>query len=337
MRPRVFITRELFDDVMAKISQYYDVEVWDRYQAPPYEILLEKVRNVDALVSLLSDRVDCNLLRSAPRLRLVAQLAVGFDNIDVECATRLGVYVTNTPGVLTEATAEFTWALILATVRRVVEGDLLVRFGEWWRIRTGWHPKMLLGIELRGKTLGVVGLGRIGRRVAEIGVRGFGMRVIYYDLTRNMDAEQELGVTYTDLDTLLRESDVVTLHVPLTPQTRYLIGEGGLRLMKRSAVLINTSRGGVIDTQALIKALNEGWIAGAGLDVYEEEPLPPNHPLTAFKNVVLAPHAASATYDARHGMAEVVAENLLAFYEGRTPPTLVNREVVEVRPPGFAC
>ncbi|MEM2020618.1 MAG: glyoxylate reductase [Zestosphaera sp.] len=335
MKPRVFITRELFDDVVAKIGRYYDVEVWDRYQAPPYEILLERVKVVDALVSLLSDRIDCNLLRNAPRLRIVAQLAVGFDNIDVECATRLGVYVTNTPGVLTEATAEFTWALILATTRRVVEGDLFVRFGEWWRVRTGWHPKMLLGSELRGKTLGVVGLGRIGRRVAEIGARGFGMRVIYYDLTRNAEAENELRIQFKEFKDLLRESDVVTLHVPLTPETRYLIGEDGLRLMKKSAILINTSRGGVVDTQALIKALSEGWIAGAGLDVFEEEPLPPNHPLTAFKNVVLAPHAASATYDARHGMAEVVAENLLTFYEGRTPPTLVNREVSEVRPPGF--
>jgi len=159
MKPQVFITRELFDDVIAKISQYYEVEVWDRYQAPPYETLLKKVKEVDALVSLLADKIDCNLLKNASKLKIVAQLAVGYDNIDVECATKLGIYVTNTPGVLTEATAEFTWALILATTRRAVEADHFVRFGEWFRLRTAWHPKMLLGMELKGKTLGIIGFG----------------------------------------------------------------------------------------------------------------------------------------------------------------------------------
>jgi glyoxylate reductase len=335
VKPRVFITRELFDDVTQRISEYYDVEVWDRYQAPPHDVLLSKVKEVDALISLLSDRIDCGLLSSAPKLRIVAQLAVGFDNIDLECATRRGIYVTNTPGVLTEATAEFTWTLILSTARRVIEGDIFVRFGEWWRLKTAWHPKMLLGTELRGKTLGIVGLGRIGKRVAEIGVKGFGMRVLYYDPRRDLEAERELGVEFRSLEEVFKESDVVSIHVPLTPETRWLVGEGLLRLMKKNAILINTSRGGVVDTKALIKALQEGWIAGAGLDVYEEEPLPPNHPLTAFKNVVLAPHAASATYEARHGMAETVAENLIAFYEGRIPPNLVNKEVTSVRAPGF--
>ncbi|MCC6032595.1 MAG: NAD(P)-binding domain-containing protein, partial [Desulfurococcaceae archaeon] len=285
VKPRVFITRELFDDVTQRISEYYDVEVWDRYQAPPHDVLLSKVKEVDALISLLSDRIDCGLLSSAPKLRIVAQLAVGFDNIDLECATRRGIYVTNTPGVLTEATAEFTWALILSTARRVIEGDIFVRFGEWWRLKTAWHPKMLLGTELRGKTLGIVGLGRIGKRVAEIGVKGFGMRVLYYDPRRDLEAERELGVEFRSLEEVFKESDVVSIHVPLTPETRWLVGEGLLRLMKKNAILINTSRGGVVDTKALIKALQEGWIAGAGLDVYEEEPLPPNHPLTAFKNV----------------------------------------------------
>ena len=299
MRPKVFITRELFDDVIRRISEYYDVEVWDRYQAPPHEVLLNKVKEADALVSLLSDKIDCGLLSSAPKLRIVAQLAVGFDNIDLGCATRHGIYVTNTPGVLTEATAEFTWALILSTARRVVEGDIFVRFGEWWRLKTAWHPKMLLGIELRGKTLGIVGLGRIGKRVAEIGVKGFGMRVLYYDLRRDLEAERELGVEFRELEEVFKESDVVSVHVPLTPETRWLVGEGLLRLMKKNAILINTSRGGVVDTKALIKALQEGWIAGAGLDVYEEEPLPPNHPLTKLDNVVLTPHIGASTEEAQ--------------------------------------
>jgi glyoxylate reductase len=334
MKPKLFITRELFPDVIEKLKQYYDVEVWDRYHQPPYEVLLEKVREVDALVSLLTDKIDCNLLQQAKRLRIIAQYAVGYDNIDVECATRLGIYVTNTPEVLTEATAELTWALILAVARRIVEADHFVRWGEWWRTKTAWHPTMMLGVELKGKTLGIVGLGRIGSRVAEIG-KAFGMRVIYYDLMRKEDLEKKLGIEYRDLDTLLQEADIVSIHTPLTKETYHIINEERLKKMKRTAILINTARGAVVDTEALIKALREGWIAGAGLDVFEGEPIPPNHPLTAFKNVVLVPHIGSATYEARHAMAELVAENLIAFYEGRVPPTLVNKDVVKVRPPGF--
>jgi len=334
-KPKLFITRELFEDVIKKLEQYYDVEVWDKYTPPPYEVLLEKAKEVDALVTLLTDKIDCNLLQQAKKLRIIAQYAVGYDNIDIECATRLGIYVTNTPGVLTEATAELTWALILATARRIVEADHFVRWGEWWRTRTGWHPKMMLGVELKGKTLGIIGLGRIGSRVAEIAVKGFGMKVIYYDKRRREDLEKELGIEYRDLDQLLQEADIVSIHVPLTKETYHLINEERLKKMKRGAILINTARGKVIDTEALVKALREGWIAAAGLDVFEEEPLPPNHPLTAFKNVVLAPHIGSATYETRHAMAELVAENLIAFYEGREPPTLVNKEVLKVRPPGF--
>jgi glyoxylate reductase len=334
VKPKLFVTRELFPDVIEKLKKYYNVEVWDRYQPPPYEVLLEKVRGVDAIASLLSDKIDCNLLQQAKKLRIIAQYAVGYDNIDVECATRLGIYVTNTPGVSTEATAELTWALILAVARRIVEADAFVRWGEWWRTRTGWHPHMILGMELKGKTLGIIGLGRIGSRVAEIG-KAFGMKIVYYDLTRNEALEKQLGAEYRDLDTLLREADVVSIHVPLTKETYHMIDEERLRKMKRTAILINTARGAVVDTNALVKALSEGWIAGAGLDVFEQEPLPPNHPLTAFKNVVLVPHIGSATYESRHAMAELVAENLIAFYEGREPPTLVNKDVLRLRPPGF--
>ncbi|MCS7111418.1 MAG: glyoxylate reductase [Ignisphaera sp.] len=335
MKPRLFVTRELFQDVIDRLRKYYEVEVWDKYQPPPYDVLLEKVKEVDALASLLSDRIDCNLLQQAKKLRIISQYAVGYDNIDIQCATKLGVYVTNTPGVLTEATAELTWALILAVARRIVESDHFVRWGEWDRLKTGWHPHMMLGIELKGKILGIVGLGRIGSRVAEIGVRGFSMRAIYYDTSRNEKIERELGVEYRDLDTLLSEADIVSIHVPLTTQTLHLLNEDRLKKMKKGAILINTARGAVVDTNALVKALREGWIAGAGLDVFEQEPLPMNHPLTAFKNVVLVPHIGSATYESRHAMAELVAENLVAFYEGREPPTLVNREVLRVKPPGF--
>jgi glyoxylate reductase len=336
MKPRLFITRELFDDVIARLSQYFDIEIWDRYHHPPYEVLLERARNVDALVSLLTDRIDCNLLSNAPRLRIVAQYAVGFDNVDVECATKLGIYVTNTPGVLTEATAELTWALILAVTRRIVESDVFVRWGEWYRTMTAWHPKMMLGTELKGKVLGIIGLGRIGTRVAKIGVLGFGMKVIYYDIVRYKEKEGILGVEYrSSLEDVLKEADIVSIHVPLTKDTYHMIGERELKMMKPTAILINTARGAVVDTEALVKALREGWIAGAGLDVFEGEPIPPNHPLTAFKNVVLVPHIGSATYEGRHRMAEVVLENLVAFYEGRVPPNLVNPDVVKVRPPGF--
>ncbi|MGB9729146.1 MAG: glyoxylate reductase [Thermoprotei archaeon] len=333
-KPNVFVSRELFDDVIKKIAEYYNIEVWDRYQAPPYDILLNKAKSNDALITLLSDKVDCNLLQNAKRLRIIAQYAVGFDNIDIECATKLGIYVTNTPGVLTESTAELTWALILATVRKIVEADNFVRWGEWERLKTGWHPKMMLGVELKDKILGIIGLGRIGRRVAEIG-KAFGMKVIYYDVVKNEELEKKLGLEYKNLEDLLMISDVVSIHIPLNKETYHLINESKLRLMKKTAFLINTSRGSVVDSEALVRALKERWIAGAGLDVFENEPLPSNHLLTAFKNVVLVPHIGSATYEARHAMAELVAENLIAFYEKKVPPTLVNKDVINVRRPGF--
>jgi glyoxylate reductase len=333
-KPKVFITRELFDDIIAKISEYYEVEIWDKYQAPPYNVLLEKVKTHNALVSLLTDKIDSNLLNQAKNLRIIAQYAVGFDNINLETATRLGIYVTNTPGVLTESTAELTWALILAVVRRIVEADVFVRWGEWYRTMTGWHPKMLLGTELKGKILGIIGLGRIGARVAEI-AKAFHMQIIYYDIIRNEKLEKELNIQYKELDELLKISDIITVHTPLTKETYHLINEDKLRIMKRSAVLVNTARGAIIDTNALIKALKEDWIAGAGLDVFENEPLPPNHELTSFKNIVIVPHIGSATYEARHAMAELVAENLIAFYEQKIPPNLVNKEVINIRKPGF--
>jgi len=334
-KPKLWITRELFSEVIERLKKYYDVEVWDRYTPPPPEVIRKKFKEIDAASTLLTDKITCDILEEAENLRIIAQYAVGFDNIDIECATKLGIYVTNTPGVLTEAVADLTWALILGVARRIVEADTFVRWGEWWRKGTGWHPKMMLGIEIYGKTLGIIGFGRIGKAVARR-AKGFNMKILYYDIVRAPpEVEKELGAKFVDLETLLKESDVVTIHTPLTKETYHLIDESKLKLMKPTAILINTARGAVVDTKALVKALEEGWIAGAGLDVFEQEPLPPNHPLTRFKNVILVPHIGSATYETRLKMAELVAENLIAFYEGRVPPTLVNKDVVKVRPPGF--
>ncbi|MCX8181259.1 MAG: glyoxylate reductase [Thermofilaceae archaeon] len=335
MKPKVFVCRQIPEEGLRVIRDFYEVEVWDRYSPPPREVLLEKVREVDALVTLLTDKIDKEVLDSAQRLRIIAQYAVGFDNIDVAYATLKGVYVTNTPGVLTDATADLTWALLLAAARRIVEADRFVRSGDYWRTSTGWHPLMMLGYHVTGKTLGIIGMGRIGQAVARR-AKGFEMRVLYYQRRKLAESlERELNAKYVDLETLLRESDFVSIHVPLTKETFRMIGEKELRIMKPTAILINTSRGAVVDEEALVKALKEGWIAAAGLDVFEKEPLPPEHPLTKLDNVVLAPHVGSATLETRASMAKLVAENLIAFYKGEEPPTLVNKEVVKVRAPGF--
>ena len=335
MKPKVFVTREIPEKGLEMIREYYEVEVWGEYTPPPRDVLMKKAGEVDALVTLLTDKIDKELLDNAPRLRIVAQYAVGYDNIDVEYATEKGVYVTNTPGVLTDAVADLTWALILALARRIVEADKFIRSGDYWKTGTGWHPMMMLGADVAGRTLGIVGIGRIGRAVARR-AKGFEMKILYYDIRRlPEDVEKELGARYVDLDTLLKESDIVTLHVPLTRATYHMIGERELKLMKPTALLINTARGAVIDTEALVRALREGWIAGAALDVFEQEPLPPEHPLTKFNNVILTPHIGSATVETRNKMAELVAENLIAFYKGKVPPTLVNKDVVNVRSPGF--
>jgi glyoxylate reductase len=314
---------------MKIIRERFDAEVWPEYGPPPKEEIIRKARNVDALVTLLSDKIDAEVFDAAPKLKIVAQMAVGFDNIDVAEATKRGIYVTNTPGVLTETTADFAWALLMAVARRVVEADKYVRSGQW---KVSWHPSMLLGRDVYGATLGIVGAGRIGTAVARR-AKGFNMKILYYDVVpMPPEIEKELGAERVDLDTLLKESDFVSIHVPLIKETYHLINEAKLRLMKRTAYLINNSRGPVIDEKALYKALKEGWIAGAALDVFEQEPTPMDNPLLKLDNVVVAPHISSASYETRSRMAEMVAENLVAFFEGRAPPNLVNPEVVKVRP-----
>ncbi|CAD5244548.1 Glyoxylate reductase [Thermococcus camini] len=331
--PKVFITRAIPENGIELLREHFQVEVWDSEHEIPREVLLQKVREVDALVTMLSERIDKEIFDAAPKLRIVANYAVGYDNIDVEEATRRGIYVTNTPDVLTDATADFAWTLLLATARRLIEADRFTRSGEWKREGIAWHPLMLLGYDVYGKTIGIVGFGRIGQAVAKR-ARGFGMRILYYSRGRKPEVEKELGAEFRPLDELLRESDFVVLAVPLTKETYRMIGERELKLMRKTAILVNIARGKVVDTEALVKALKEGWIAGAGLDVYEEEPYY-NEELFSFDNVVLAPHIGSATYGAREGMAELVARNLIAFKNGEVPPTLVNKEVVKVRKPGF--
>lgn len=286
--------------------------------------LMARLRDNDALICQLTQRVDAEVLSAGARLRVVANVAVGYDNLDVAAATARGIAVTNTPGVLDETTADFAWALLLATARRVVEGDRLARSGEW----KGWDLMLMLGADVNGKTLGIFGLGRIGQRVAAR-AQGFAMRVLYHDAVRlSPHFEQDLGVEWAEKDQLLRESDFVSLHVPLVPETRHLMGARELALMKPTAFLLNTSRGPVVDEEALAEALAEKRIAGAGLDVFENEPR--IHPkLIALPNVVLAPHIASASVETRTRMAVMAAENVVAVLAGRRPPNLVNPEVFE--------
>jgi glyoxylate reductase len=324
-KPRVFVTRELPGRGIEALQGVADVEVWPGDNPPSREVLREKVADADGLLSLITDRIDEGLLASAPRLRIVSTMAVGYDNIDVAACTRRGVLVTNTPGVLTETTADLAFALMLGWSRRLVEGERMVREGRWGE----WHPSAFLGRDVHGATLGIVGLGAIGQAVARR-ARGFGMRVLYTSRQRKPDAERELGVEWRTLSALLAESDFVSLHVALTPETRGLIGARELALMKPDAVLVNTARGAVVDQAALVQALSEGRIGGAALDVFEQEPLAPDDPLLKLSNVLVAPHVGSATVETRTRtrMADLAFENLRAFFAGEWAPCVVNPEVV---------
>lgn len=328
-QPKVYVTREIPERGLKTIKERFDAEVWLEYAPPPKEVLVENVKDVDALVSLLSDKIDAEVFNSARKLKIVAQFAVGFDNIDVKEASRRGIHVTNTPGVLTETTADFAWALLMAVARRVVEADRYVHTGQW---KVGWHPSMLSGRDVYGATIGIIGAGRVGSAVARR-AKGFNMNILYCSLSPKPELEKELGAKRASLDVLLRKSDFVSIHVPLTKQTYHMINEEKLRLMKKTAYLINNSRGAVIDEKTLCRALKEGWIAGVGLDVFEREPTLVENPLLKLDNVVIAPHISSASHETRSKMAEMVADNLIAFFEGRIPPNLINREVLKIRKP----
>lgn len=326
-RFKVFVTRQILPEGLNMLKERFDVEVSDYDGIIPRDVLLKKVKGVDALLSLLTDNIDAEVMDAAgPNLKIIANYAVGYNNIDVKEATRRGIMVTNTPGVLTETTADFAWALLMAIARRVVEADKFVRAGKF----RGWEPMLLLGNDVYGATLGVVGFGRIGQAVARRAL-GFNMRVLYYDSKKAPEEiEKELKATFVDLPTLLRESDFVTLHVPLTKETHHLIGEKELKMMKKEAYLINTARGPIVDEKALVKALKEGWIKGAALDVFENEPeIEPE--LLTLDNVVLAPHIASGSYATRSKMSIIAAENIIKALSGEVPPNLVNPEVLQKR------
>lgn len=282
--------------------------------------ILAGIKNVDAVLSVLTDKLDGEIMDAGlPTLKLIANYAVGFDNIDLEAAKKRSIAVTNTPGVLTNTVAEHTFALLLAISHRIVEADKFTRAGLY----SAWGPLLLLGSDLSGKTLGVVGLGRIGSRVAFHAVKGFGMKVLYTDVKQSSEFEKELGAQYfEELDDMLGRCDYVSLHVPLLDSTRHLINEERLKLMKTTAYLVNTSRGPIIDEKALAKALKQGWIRGAALDVFENEPeVEPG--LLKLNNVILTPHIASATEETRNAMAELAAKNIIEALEGRVPPNLV--------------
>jgi glyoxylate reductase len=322
--PRVFVTRQLPKDGLQLLEDEVEFDVWPDELPPPREVLLDRVTDLDGLLCLLTDDIDAELLDQAPNLRVVSNYAVGYDNIDVEAATARGIVVTNTPGVLTDATADFAFTLMLSAARRVVEAHDYTLEGKW----KTWHPLLLLGHDVYEATLGIVGFGRIGQAVARR-ASGFDMRVLYHDVERFPAAESELGAEYAELEVLLKESDFVSLHVPLNTATHKLMGSEEFKLMKDTAVLVNTSRGPVIDEGALYTALKEGELAAAGLDVFAKEPVDRDNPLLSLEEVTAAPHIASATHGARSAMARLAAENLTAALSGRQPPHVVNPEVLE--------
>jgi glyoxylate reductase len=325
-RPRVFVSRRIPEDGLRPIEADCEATIWPDELPPPRDALLDAVAGCDGILTLLTDQVDDELLDAAgPQLRVVSNYAVGFDNIDVPACTRRGIPVGNTPGVLTDTTADLAFALLMAAARRLPEGDRYVRLGQW---RT-WGPMLLLGTDVHGGTLGIVGFGRIGQALARR-ASGFGMTILYHDVNRLPDeVSSPLGATFVELDELFARSDFVSLHVNLTPETRHMINADSLGRMKSSAVLVNTSRGPVVDQPALYEALRDGVIAAAALDVTDPEPIPADDPLLSLDNCLVVPHIASASRATRSEMAQMAAANLLAGVRGERLPNPVNPEVYE--------
>jgi len=322
MKPSVLVTKRIYPEAIQYLKEHCQVDYVDNDEGITAEQLKERIRGKQAVVAQLMNRFSADVIDSLDGVKIIANVAVGFDNIDVPAATRKGILVTNTPDVLTETTADFAFALLLAAARRVVEGHQFVHAGEWRK----WSIDLLVGHDVHHRTLGIFGMGRIGQAVARRG-RGFSMRILYNDAVRAPESiEQELQLEFVSKEQLLRESDFVSLHVPLLDSTRKLIGESELKLMKKTAILVNTSRGPVADEAAVARALQEGWIAGAGLDVFEREP-EVNPVLLQLPNVVVAPHIASASVDTRREMSMLAARNAVEALEGRRPITLLNPQV----------
>ncbi len=324
-KPRVFVTRIIPDKGLEMLREAAEVEVWPEELPPPYEVLLEKVKGLDGLLTLLTDKIDVPLMDAAgPSLKVISQMAVGVDNIDIPAATGRGIPVGNTPGVLTETTADLAWALLMAAARRVVEGDKFTRAGRW----KTWGPTLLMGPDVHGATLGIVGFGRIGQAVARRAA-SFGMRIMYNNVKDCPEPDPPIPapVECVDLNDLLRESDFVTLHAPLSRQTYHMLGDEQFRLMKPTAILINTARGPIVDQAALYRALTSGQIAYAALDVTDPEPIPMDSPLLTLDNIIIVPHIASASIQTRTKMATMAAENLIAGLHGERLPNCVNPQV----------
>ena len=320
-KPKVYSTHQLFEEARKILDAECEVQYWTDSERPPRDEVLRRVKDKEGLVCLLTEKVNEEFLRSAPKLRIASNVAVGYDNIDVDACTKRGIAVTNTPGVLDETTADFAWTLLMTVARRVAEGELLARSGNW----KGWNLDQLCGADVWGKTLGIVGFGRIGRSVARR-ASGFQMRVIYTDAVRvSEEVEKSLNAEFRDMNALLTEADFVSLHVPLLPETRGLFDAPKFSRMKPTAFLINTSRGPVIEEAALVSALENNKIAGAALDVFENEPF--IHPGLKRPNVVLTPHIASASIETRTKMAVIAANNIVALFEGQRPPNILNPNI----------
>ena len=324
MRPTVLITQRIFDEAVALVKEYFEVDCNPSHTPMSQSLLIERLQKKKGAITLLTDQIDETVLSQCLELKIVSNVAVGYNNVDIEACTRREVMVTNTPGVLDDTTADFTWTLILGTARRLVESDKFLRSSQW----KGWGLMEFLGHDVHHKVLGICGLGRIGQRVARR-ARGFEMKILYTDAVRAAPSiEEALGAQFVEKKVLLAQSDFITLHVPLTAQTTHYISTPEFELMKPTSILINASRGPVVDEKALVRALQKGKIAGAGLDVYEREPRV-EPALMGMTNVVLAPHTASASGETRLRMATMAAENMIAGLTGKRPPNLVNEKAFQ--------
>lgn len=325
MKPKVYITRRIPEDILALMEESCEVKIWPATDTPvPRNVLEHEIQAVDGIFCLLTESIDEHLLAKATQLKVVSNMAVGFNNIDVEAATRRGIMVTNTPGVLTETTADLTFALLMMTARRLEESAQFLRQGDW----KTWSPMLLTGQDIYGATLGIVGMGRIGEALARR-AKGFNMKILYHNRSRKPETEASLGVEFRiTLEELLKESDFVCIMTPYTAETHNLIGEAEFNFMKPNAILINTARGGIVDEDALYQALSTGKIWAAGLDVFSNEPLPPKHPLLSLPNFVALPHIGSASIKTRRQMALLAAQNLIDAVTGQVPSHLVNLEVL---------
>ena len=319
---QVFVTRAISEVGLEILREVAEVEVWSEQLPPPKSVVIEKVKDCEGLLCLLTDTIDAEVMDAAPKLKVISNYAVGFNNIDIAAATERGIPVGNTPGVLTDTTADLAWALLMAIARRIAEADRYVRARLW----KTWEPQLLLGTDVANATLGIIGGGRIGTAVARR-ANGFNMRILYHDIRRCEDLEEETGAQFVELDDLLREATFVTLHTVLTDETYHMIGARELELIGPDGYLINSSRGPVVDERALYEALKNGTIRGAGLDVTEEEPIAPDNPLLELDNVVVVPHIGSASRETRGKMAVMAAENVIAGLRGEPLPNCANPEV----------